>query len=306
MKLAGNFQKNVSFQLQSPSSCMLLAVFSLSLSSFFAKLSMPGIGVHATVFVRFFVPLVLLIFLLIIFQPSIKLNASSFKLSITRSLALISSQFLLFFAIQGLPLSEAILLYNTGPIITTLFSFLLRYKVSGKEWAGLLVGAVGVIFICHLQKGAINKYTMYGLLSGVAFSVSQLTLYISSKKEESLVIMFYLYLFTSFFAFLLCVFFSDNTSGNISSFEFPFFICLFSVGFFSLINQYFRYRAYKKARSPSSLSPLIYFSVIFSALLDFMFFSLAPDTQSVMGGLLIFAGAYLTLCKPTQPLKKVK
>ncbi len=281
--------------LQSPPAYMLLAVFSVSLSSFFAKLSIIDIGVHATIFVRFFIPLLLSMPLLFIFKPSIKLQMSSIKLTLLRAFSLIFSQLCLFLAIQGLPLAEAILLYNTGPIIITLFSFLLGYKVKTKECIGLALGVVGILFICRLQEGTLDKYVLYGVLSSIAFSISQITLYASSKKEDSVVIMFYLYLFTSLLAFILHLTFSDETLLTVSNFEYPIVIFLFSVGFFSLLNQYFRGKAYKKSKSPSELAPLIYFSVLFSSVLDLVFFSIAPDTQSIVGCVLIFLSTYMTI-----------
>jgi len=272
---------------------MLFSVLSITLSNFFAKISLDGLSVYATVLIRFSIPFLILVFIVIIFQTPVQLQFSCIKLNIIRAISLTFSQILLFISMRKLPLSEAVILYNMGPIIITLFSIFLGYKAKQKEWFGLTFGTVGLLIICHVQNGIFSHYILYGFLSGVCFSISQMSLYASIKKQSNFSIMLSLYFFTTLISSVLYLFF-DKIPMDIGVFKYPLVVILFLVGSCSLLNQYFRGKAYKEAPSPSSLAPLIYFSVIFSGILDFLFFRLLPDTQSIIGCLLIFTGSYIT------------
>lgn len=275
---------------------MIISVVSIALSGFFAKESMLSVSIYAATFIRFFIPLTLLVFIFFIFKRYKSFNFKNIKNHLVRSIALTASQFCLFFSMTGLPMSEATVLYNTGPIFIVLFSIFLGSEIKLINLASMLLGTLGVLLITHIQNGIMNRYVFFGLVSGLAFCISQMALQQSSKKEDNLITMFFLYGLTSLFsAIVFLIFYKPHIyphSINIATYLF-----LFLLGLSSFLNQFFRGRAYKESSSPASLAPLLYLAVFISALLDFSFFHVFPDREIIFGGVLILAGSYIAAAK---------
>lgn len=272
---------------------MTIAAISIALSSFFAKLSMTGgYSLQLTVLARFSIPLALLciFFIKIKFLP--KIIWTTIRIQATRAICLTSSQFLLFYALQKIPLSEAMILYSTGPIFILLYDFVTGKKPTLMTLLSLLLGMIGVCLMLQLGTAIINRYVWVGLASGVCLSISQILLHKSSQKEHPLNILFYIYLFTTLLSFILFLCLGSSTSPyNTISFYGPLF-ALALAGIFSLGNQFFRGRAYSLVATPSLLSPIIYFSILVSAFLDLVYFKSFPNLQVMIGGLLVVIGSY--------------
>ncbi len=272
---------------------MAIAAASIALSSFFAKLSMTGgYSLQFTVLARFSIPLALLgiFFVRIKFLPH--LIWANIRLQAIRALCLTSSQFLLFYAIQKLPLSEAMILYSTGPIFILIYDFISGKKPTVTTVISLALGMVGVCLMLQLGSTVINRYLWLGLASGFCLSISQILLHKSSRKEHPLNIMFYVYLFSTLFS-VISVLFLGVSSASESSFVYGPIIALALAGIFSLGNQFFRGRAYSLVAMPSLLSPIIYFSIVVSAVLDLIYFKSFPNQEVLMGGLFVVIGSYL-------------
>lgn len=275
---------------------MFISVISIALSNFFAKLSMGSVGIYMTTFQRFFIPFILLSIISLIFKRYKQFNFENIKYHLIRSIALTASQFFLFFSMLGLPMSEATVLYNTGPIFIVLCSLCLGVKINLRGLLSLFLGTLGVLLICQIQNAVINRYVVFGLLSGFAFCISQMTLQKTSKMEDSLTTMFFLYGLTSIFSFVILLVFYKSPlyfhSLNIDTYLF-----LLVLGLSSVSNQFFRGMAYKESVSPEKLAPILYFSVFISAFLDFVFFHIVPDDEIIFGGSLVLIGSYITVMK---------
>lgn len=272
---------------------MLVSVSSISLSSFFAKLLMGSLSIYTALFSRFFIPFVLLAVLFYVFKLYQNLDFKNMRSHVIRAIALISSQFCLFFSMRGIPLSEATVLYNTGPIFMMLFALLSGQRLTLKHWLALVLGTVGILMICHIQTGAINRYVLVGLLSGLAFCISQLSFQQASKKDETLNIMFFLYGLTSCIL-LIILLLVHPISVSSQAFTVNTYLLAFLLGVTSLSNQFFRGKAYARSAHPNTLAPLLYLAVFISAFLDLIFFHILPDNQSITGGVLIILGAYVS------------
>jgi len=280
---------------------MLIAVFSFAMSGFFAKLSLSVAAVSSTVFIRFFIPILILLCAAKIFKKKIAFQREKFWLQLLRAAALTSSQLCFFYSIKGLPLAEATALYNTGPIFIAIFSCFFGSRLSFQKSIALFSGAIGVCLICHIEAGVFNGFIFVGILSGISFSISQMAFHKISKSGDNLSNMFSLYVLAAIFSFIIKLLFGSSfESLAISSYQniaLHELIILMMVGVCSLGNQYFRGKAYSLAKSSSDLAPLIYLSVFISTMFDAVFFNVIPDMQASIGAVLIVVAAYFTSMK---------
>ncbi len=275
---------------------MLIAAASIAVSGFFAKLCLTSsISLPITVFSRFSIPLVILLFFFVATGRISKITWKNSKSHIIRSIFLTASQALFFLSITKLSLSESMILYSTGPLFITLYDICSKNKISAITIISLLFGAIGVSLMLHIQDGYFNRFVLIGLVSGICLCISQILLHRCSKNENPLDIMFFVYLFTTVFSsFLLFADFSPTYDfQNLYTDNIVIFLVL--VGLFSISNQFFRGKAYSLVKSPSFLSPIIYFSVFVSVALDITFFKYIPDIETISGGILTLIGSYLSI-----------
>jgi drug/metabolite transporter (DMT)-like permease len=276
---------------------MIIAAISIAFSSFFAKLCLAKeIPLSMIIFSRFSIPLFILLCFLFSTRYFSKISIKNIKIHALRAIFLILSQVFLFLSMKKLSLSEAVILYSTGSIFIAIFDSFLENSISPINILSLIFGAAGVCLMLNIQNGILNIFVLIGLASGLCLSVSQILLHRCSRKENSLNIMFFVYLFATSISFFICV----ATKHQVEFFPLS-YICtskaiaaLFLVGIFSLANQFFRGKAYSLVKMPSVLSPLIYFSIFFSALLDMMFFKQLPHIETIFGGCLVLFSSYLS------------
>lgn len=272
---------------------MLISVLSISLSGFFAKISIENASVYSTVLSRFLVPFFLITCYAAIDSSNlITLSLSTFKGNIIRALALITSQLSLYLSLKGLSLAEATLLYNTGPIFIVIFSILNGYRLTISSITSLVLGTIGIIFTFGTNAVIMNQYVMYGLLSGAAFAISQLSLHNATKNNGILNIMFHLYGLTTVIS-LFVFFLSGSHISDIMKINIHTALILFLIGLTSFSNQLFRGLSYRRCSNPTKLAPLLYLSIPLSALFDTLYYEKRIDSSSIVGMALILVASFI-------------
>ena len=275
-------------------SFMIMAVTRFAVSGFFAKLSSHIASAANTTLVRFIVPIFILLVIALVTRTKIRLPQNQMRLLAIRGLAMTLAQFCFYYALSGLPLSESTALYNTGPLFVTAISWFLGQHIQKKTVYALLLCAVGVVLVCHIQEGVFNQYIFFGLLSGMCFAVSQMTFHKIAKAKNDLNSLLWLYAFSVMFAILISLF--DGSLGNQSGIDLAEIsllegVALLLIGACSLANQFWRGKAYSLSKSSSDLAPLVYFSVFISTVLDMLFFKFSPTLGAILGLGLIMTGA---------------
>jgi len=216
---------------------------------------------------------------------------SNIRLQAIRAFCLTSSQLLLYLAIQKLTLSEAMILYSTGPIFILIYDFISGKKPTLLTYCCLAIGLIGVCLMLQLGSAVWNRNIWFGLASGFCLSISQIVLHKTSRREHPLDIMFYVYLFSALFSTLAVIVLNKHLH-YYSLANSSIFLLLFA-GIFSLGNQFFRGKAYRLVSIPSKLSPLIYISIMVSAALDLLYFKSFPNEEIIIGGLFVILGSIL-------------
>lgn len=276
---------------------MYIAAFSIAVSGFFAKLCLVNsVPLKITVISRFSGPFIIILIFLFFTKNLPSISFHNIKTHAIRALFLTLSQILLFLSIKKISLSESMILYSTGPIFIAIYDMYTGKKLTYINILSLIFGAVGVCLMLHVLDATLNWFVLVGLASGFCLSISQILLHTCSRKENTLHVMFFIFFFSTIFSIFLLSSNKEATTSVISiTYNYHIIILLFFVGIFSLLNQFFRGKAYGLVQIPSTLSPIIYFSVLVSVILDITFFKQSIDLETMSGGILTLLGSYLTI-----------
>lgn len=205
-------------------------------------------------------------------------------LHLTRDISGFASYFLFIISVGYIPLANAVLLSNSAPLwIPFIIWIWFNKKVPRYLWGAIIVGFIGLIFILKPTSSIIDFASLYALFSGMLIGVAMLAIRRLTHTEPSSRIMFYYFLFGTVI----------SIPGAIKNFPAAFgtpviFFLLGAAILFYLV-QIFITIGFKKGKA-STLSPLAYTVVLFSAILDRIFWHKVPDLWALIGMILLIAG----------------
>ncbi len=274
---------------------MTISAVCIAFLGVFAKLGMSFSDLSLFVFLRFFIPLVLSLFVLIPIGTLKRAFKNELLPSyIIRGLAATASQYFLFYCLTRVQLFNAMMLWNTAPVFIPLVTWALyKHHISKATWISVALGMLGVICVLKPDVGIIDWFSIWGVLAGLCTAISQ-SLYGSNANKAPIdvniffvflvgsvvsvvgLIFFHLILKNDFFLIIKPVF-----ENGVKPYLFIFCIALSSIG-----NQYFKGKAYQHAR-PGVLSPFFYLAVLFSGIFGWILFNHIPDFLAIMGMILI-------------------
>ncbi len=196
--------------------------------------------------------------------------------------------YLYYLALKHIPLVDASLLRNSAPLVVPLV-LLAGYSIAipKARWLPLVVGFVGIMLILRPGQQGFSLWHFVGFLSGAGLAISMvLTRVLAQSEPESRILFYY------FFVSLL--------------FVVPFFIINYRPIPLSLIPwliavgvaMYYTFALYTRAYSyvkASVLSPVSYFSVVFTGILDWVIWNHVPGPWTMAGILLVVCGGLLML-----------
>ena len=194
-----------------------------------------------------------------------------------------------FYALDHLKVSDASMLNKLAPFFTLIFSAIfLKEKTDIKQYLLVLGAFLGTLFIVKPSgsfDGDMLSYSVAilgGLTAGIAYTLVRL-LCKRSMPSSQIVLAF------SIFSTLVAIPFviKDHRAMTLAQ---VLLLLLASVG--ATVGQFCITLAYKAAPS-KEISIFDYFSVIFSAILGFIFLGQSPDLLSFIGYMIIFLMAYL-------------
>ncbi|MES2121843.1 MAG: DMT family transporter [Chlamydiota bacterium] len=202
---------------------------------------------------------------------------------LTRSVCGFSGYFFFVLSVNYIPLANAVLLSNSGPLwIPFVIWVWFKRKVPSYLWGPLLVGFVSLVFILKPNSEIVQVDSLYGLISGVLIGIAIVAIRRLALTEPSSRILFYYFLLGSVVSF----------PGAIKDFSIVFssqvvlFLGAAALSFYLV--QIFITMGFKRGKA-STLAPLSYLTVLFSAILDRIFWHRVPDLWSLTGMILIVA-----------------
>jgi drug/metabolite transporter (DMT)-like permease len=217
------------------------------------------------------------------------LKTEHLYLHLTRDVCGFVSYFLFVLALGQIPLANAVLLSNSAPLwIPFIIWIWFKKKVPPYLWLSLIIGFIGVIFILKPTAHIIDFSALYALFSGIFLGVAMVAIRRLTHTEPSSRILFYYFLLGTVVSLPGAIIDFHN------AFKTPvLYFLLSAAGFFYLV-QMFIILGFKKGKA-STLSPIAYTAVLFSAVLDRIFWHKIPDFWSLIGMILIILGGIISV-----------
>ncbi len=205
-----------------------------------------------------------------------------------RDLAGACSFLLFFLTINHISLVDAVLLNNTGPLFLPLIIWIwLKHGVPAKAWWGIAIGFIGVILILHPTTEGLNWWMIFGLLSGVLMAVALTALRLLHRTESTFLMLFYYFLVLSLIVLPLAIWQWIPPTPEI-------WLAMISVGLLFLLLQFMATYAFRFGRA-TVLAPLLYMVVIWTAIIDWIFWHQIPSLLSSLGTLVVIIGGVLAI-----------
>ncbi|MCH9613099.1 MAG: Riboflavin transporter [Chlamydiia bacterium] len=191
---------------------------------------------------------------------------------------------------------------QTSPIFIPLISYLiLGTKVTRWTKFSVVSGLVGIAFVLKPDGGIFNPWSLLGLLGGLTFGLSQVLYGINRTEQRNDVNLFFLFFIASTLSFVIYLITYGLTGGGgesgvevIGSVPVAMWYVLFGMGLCTVGNQALKGLAYFYA-NPATLSPMIYITLIFAGVLDWIVFGKVPDGSSVIGAAIILMSVAIKL-----------
>ncbi|EMF8863816.1 DMT family transporter [Vibrio parahaemolyticus] len=282
-------------QVHKPIVFMLMSTLSLSVTGLLAKQLSEALSVTMFSFLRFFLPA--LILLLVLIPKGIKLPKSTeLKPTLLRALCIGLSQLCFIASLQTLTLVESVVLFATGPLFIPVIEKLVWHgKIRASTVFGIVMAFSGVVLLAGTEGEFTLRYDLLlGLAGGLFNSGSQLTLYKVSKSNMSpLEINFWAFSFAALFILPLALI--NDGSGLLGAHSFslsvePSVLLLLAMSMLIINTQVFRAKAYQLASSGSQLAPLIFTNLLFTAVWQSLFFADVMSRTQIAGmGLIVLA-----------------
>lgn len=215
-------------------------------------------------------------------------------LVIWRSILGLVSIYLFFLAVRMVPMVNAVLLQNTVPIfIPILAYFLLKNKISLQTAGTMIIGFIGVILVLDPGRGFLRPGDLVALSAGFISAVVTVIIGKLEDRGESVSTIMLYYLAITMLIMGLW---------SIDGWKMPqgiLWIQLFSAGIFYAGFQVLLITSLKYA-TPVIIAPFIYLTVVFSGLIDWLFWKQVPSVMTVLGCIVVILGAVLSTIHRTK------
>ena len=257
------------------------------------------------VFRNFFAVIPLLILLLFtkehktLFQ---KISNKFLILSCLRGLTFLSMNLFIFISVINVEFATAMTLTFSSPFFIVILSiFFLNDKVGAYRWSAIIIGFVGVVLILRPTSDIFNFYSIFSILTAVAWAFSVIILKFIPNVYTTSKIQFYTLIFNVVGALILFIILSNNFTVN-SLNDLMLMILTGILGGSAAILFVYAYRLI----AVSKLASFEYFGIPSSFLLGWLFFNETPWSQLFPGVLLIVFAGFIIIWRDAQKNKRLK
>lgn len=275
-------------------SLMLIAAASLALGGFTSQLLLNELSFTVVAWLRFLAPACMM-WGFIFFKKENPFTVPSFKPILIRVLFALLTQYSFITSLSQGSLLVSILLMNTGPLFVPLISLgLHKTKLSVGVIANTFLSFLGVLLVLVHGLHANSMSISFGLLAGFSNACSQVTMHKNSQQMKPLIDNLWVFSISAAIAFpitFIVIYFQLGTavfvySGHFS--QIAYILSLFiASGILTTLTQTCRMKAYQYVSTPSLITPGIYFAVIVSALIDWLYLDISLNFHMLLGIILI-------------------
>jgi drug/metabolite transporter (DMT)-like permease len=214
---------------------------------------------------------------------------------IFRAIMLVCSSLLIQLAFHSLPLAETTAFFFVTPLLVALLAGpLLGEKLRIRTWLATLAGFAGALLIARPGGALVGVGVAYTLGAALCYAFYQILTRKLSTTEPVMRQLFYTALVGSIvMSFALPVYWTGVVPTPLQG------LLITSLGIFAGTGHFLLIRAYRETPA-STLSPMLYFQLIWVILFGWLVFSQLPDPLSIVG-MLIIGGSGLSLAVRRSP-----
>jgi drug/metabolite transporter (DMT)-like permease len=218
---------------------------------------------------------------------NVTLRSQRLGLQLTRSVLMLVTNGLFFFAVKELPLAEVVAIMFVGPLFVTALSVpLLRDYVGPRRWAAVGIGFLGALVIVRPGSGIMQWLAILPIFAAFTNALYTITTRQLSNHDLPMTTLFYTAALGAVVTTAVVPFFWITPDA------FGWFLMAL-VGLFGAAGHLTLIKALSYA-SPVVIAPLSYASLIWSIGYGFALFGDLPDTTTLLGAALIAAsGMYV-------------
>ena len=268
----------------------IIAAISLSSMALLVKLASPHASSNFIVFFRYGIGFFYTMFVLKASRKKVQKGFLVFpktkhlSLHLIRSFSVVTSMLLLYYSLKFIPLINANLLFMTNALFVPIFLHIfLKYKTNIKTWFSIAFAFLGVTLILRPGLTTFHLASIVALASGMLSAITYITVRQTVKYDPPHVLMAY----SNTIAFLFCcvlLIFHLRIPLSLHS-----FVLLLGISISALFYQEFFIRA-EKYFPARTMTTLLYSSVIFSGLFDWLIWNQVPGLLSLIGFALVILG----------------
>ena len=229
-----------------------------------------------------------LVLMPLIFKLGIKtLQTNEFKWHLLRSLSGVSAMYCFFYALSELPLADAMLLKISAPLFIPIIALIwLSEHISLRAIMAIMIGFLGVVLVLK-PTGTIHIASIAGLLGGALAALAKVTIRRMSPTEPTSRIVFYFGVISLLVSAIPMFWFWKNPDQSE-------WLILVLLGAFGTLGQLFLTKAYALAPA-SKIAPFTYSSILFAAIIGWLFWDEIITLLTLTGALLIITAGIIIL-----------
>ncbi len=227
-----------------------------------------------------------------------KIDKKDWKLFILCAMLGVAFNQLLFF--QGLsyttPIHASLMMLSTPILVSVLSSFILKEKLFGLNYLGLLLGVVGGAILILLKDNHnigsnILKGDFYVFVNAVIYSIYLIMVKPLMKKYRPIVVIRWVFLLGSFI--VIPFGFNDVTHVNWATLEFNHYLAIVYIVVGVTFLTYLWNTYSLRILSASTTGAYIYLQPLFAAVISILFLGEQLSITKIIAAFLIFIGVYL-------------
>lgn len=285
-------------------SFMILAALCTSINLLLGQSMLYSMSVAWVVLLRFILPLLMLTWVAVVSGfPKLPTRESWWPMLIRCFCFFLTQYFIFWYLKHGSYVIAAVLTCTTPIFVPIADKLFYHVHMSLKMWISVAISFIGILLILRPGGEGWNDWALLGLLSGMFSALGQVSFNQVAKRERPQDTSFYLFLFGSVFSILVVLLLWEESSYDT-------FIKLFqdrkidwtwlAFGFVTVLAQLFRSRSYACVNKTGSVTPLSYFTIIFSALIAWVLFDQVFGIISWIGVFLVAFGGFILLHRKSQ------
>jgi drug/metabolite transporter (DMT)-like permease len=275
---------------------MLFSSMMLSFFTLFAKFGTDSISYFLLIFLRFGIPLLLLLPYLL-WMTSLKelFLVSNHKMQLLRCGCILIYQYSIFYYLMKTSLLDATVMQNTAPLFMPILErVFFKHRFEKRVILSIFISFVGMLFILQPDSSIFAKLGIAGFLASLGQAGSQVLYGHQAKYENQQSNLFYQFFLCSVVSAIVLIFSKEffDEINSLRHYSFWLWVNIIGLGMASILNQSLRGIAYKYGK-PSALAPFLYVSIILSAILDWIIFHHLPNWLSLVGAILVISAGLI-------------